>query len=180
VRVCFRQEKTSFGLSDHYYYFLKTLPFDNELYMKGMGEARRKFLANLHITILKKYLPRGYSNWRYSKDYVSESALVFLKKRKWEENELIYEHMIPKSRYIKDVCEKKAAINELSTEFIYDLLDKYLWTATIHSEENERLKQTEMPPGWDESDIMSRYKAAKIDLIVHEKDYFTYNTGFES
>ncbi|WP_379968303.1 hypothetical protein [Ectobacillus sp. sgz5001026] len=95
-------------LADNYYYFLKGLPFDNKLYMNGMGEARRKFLANLHITVLKEYLPKGYKDWRYSTDYVSDKALELLKQKNWDKNELIYEHMVPKAKYIKDECEKAA------------------------------------------------------------------------
>jgi hypothetical protein len=44
-------------MADKYTYFLKTLKFEDAIYMEGMGEARRKFLANLHITIMKKQLP---------------------------------------------------------------------------------------------------------------------------
>lgn len=35
-------------------YFMKTLNFEDEIYMSGMGEARSKFLAILHNTIMKK------------------------------------------------------------------------------------------------------------------------------
>lgn len=66
-----------------------------------MGEARSKFLANLHITIMKKQLPKKYNDWRYSSDYVSECALEYLKKGKWESNTLQYDYMIPITEYME-------------------------------------------------------------------------------
>lgn len=158
--------------ADNYYYFLRSLPYDNEIYMKGMGEARTKFLANLHITTTKEYLPKGYKNWRYTTDYVSEKALELLKKRQWGRGELVYEHIVPKTKYIKEACENAAQNGELSPDFIYHLLMRYYWTATIHKTEDNLLIKNTMPKEWDEVNIFARYDEANIKLIKHDKSYF--------
>ncbi|MGS2776966.1 hypothetical protein ACVBAX_06260 [Robertmurraya sp. GLU-23] len=140
--------------------------------MKGMGEARNKFLANIHITTTKEYLPYRYKDWRYSTDFVSAKALELLKMRKWGEKELVFEHIVPKSRYIKVECESAAERGEISPDFIYNLLLKYYWTATIHEEENGRLEKDNMPDGWDGINIFARYNKAKVELLKHDKSYF--------
>jgi len=166
------REETMQKLAQNYYYFLKSLPFSNTLYMNGMKEARNKFLANLHIVIMKEYLPRGYKNWRYSTDFVSERALALLKKRKWGKGELVYEHIVPKTEFITRVCEQAAEDNEISTELIYNLLMKYFWTATIHKDENVLLPKDTMPTGWNKENVFARYNEVNIELIPHNKSYF--------
>lgn len=162
-------------LAENYYFFLKNLPFENDIYLEGMGEARNKFLANLHITITKKYLPKKRKDWRYTTDYISVRALELLKRGTWNSGELIYEHMVPKTRYIKEVCEKQAKTGEISPEHIYQLLIKYFWTATIHGEENKLLSKSMMPNDWDGENIFARYNSAKITLIEHDKTYLSNN-----
>lgn len=168
------RERIMRTLADKYYYFLTVLPFEDELYMQGMVEPRRKFLANLHITLIRQSLPPACSDWRYSTDHVSEMALHLLQRGTWNKDELIYEHMVPKTRYIKEPCEAAARRGVLTPDYVYDLLVRYLWTATIHASENERLAQrTKMPPNWDEIDVFARYKAKGIILIPHNKEYLS-------
>ncbi|KZE67929.1 hypothetical protein AWM68_17295 [Fictibacillus phosphorivorans] len=162
-------------LAEKYYYFLNSLPFDDDIYMTGMGEARRKFLANLHITVMKKQLPPKYNDWRFSSDYVSEQALKHLKLGKWDSNTLQYDHMVPKSDYIRKVCEAAAKNGTLTIQFIYENLLKNLWVATIHTEENNLLSKlglrNKMPLDWDGFNIFARYEKAGIELIEHDKSY---------
>lgn len=161
-------------LATHYYYFLSSLPFDNEDYIMGMQEARSKFIANFHITIVAKSLPKPFKDRRYGTDFVSESALRILRVKQHlsdESGPLQYEHMIPKGRYIKDYCEQLAKENQLTVDLIREVLDKYLWTATITSSEDQRLTRTKMPMNWDQSNIKARYDAAGIELLSHDKSY---------
>lgn len=168
-------------LADNYYFFLNSIPFNDEskrLYVNGMKEARTKFLANLHITLIEEKLPPGRKQRWYGTDYVSEKALRLLKDKNWEKNELVYEHIVPKSEYIRDLCEKKAKEGDLNKEFIKDHLEKYFWTATIHRDENRRLSRKKMPMGWKWDNIFARYDEAnkdsnqdKIILVPHDKTY---------
>lgn len=167
-------------LADNYYIFLRSLPFENDIYMEGMGEARIKFLANLHITITKKYLPKKRKDRRYTTDYISHMALELLKRSSWSSGELIYEHMVPKTRYVKEVCEKKAKSGEISAEFIFQLLMKYFWTATIHKKENKLLSKSMMPLDWDGENIFARYNSAEIILIEHDKTYLSYESKIQT
>lgn len=162
-------------IAEKYNYFLQTLNFDDEMYMKGMGEARGKFVANLHIAIMKEEMPKKYKDRRYSADYVSERALKHLETREWKAEEIQYEHMIPKTKYIKEVCEEATKNGVVTTDFIYDVLMKNLWIATVHKDEERLLKRLglgdKMPSDWDEKNIFARYERAGIELKVHDRSY---------
>lgn len=162
-------------MAENYYYFLNTLNFKDEIYMAGMAEARTKFLANLHITLMKQQLPTKCKNWRFSSDFVSERALEHLKKRKWNGHTLQYDHMIPKTKYIRKACESATKNGEITIDYIFNILMRYLWTATIHIDENQLLNgcgyKNKMPEDWDGVNIFARYEKAKIKLIEHDKSY---------
>ncbi|MDX1700851.1 MAG: hypothetical protein R3250_09550, partial [Melioribacteraceae bacterium] len=59
-------------------------------------------------------------------------------------------------------------------------LNRNLWCATIHREENLRLTRSKMPKDWDKErivNIFARYETAKegkIELFEHNIDYL-YN-----
>jgi hypothetical protein len=158
-------------LAENYFYFLQSLLYENNLYMEGMREARGKFLANLHITLIKSYLPKQYNDRFYSTDFVTPKALELLQNKSWTSNELRYEHIIPKRRYIKDQCEDWAIDGQLSKDKIYQLLIKYFWTATIHKDEDILLSRTKMPDNWDKKNIFARYDDVEIKLFPHNKEY---------
>ncbi|MDX1700221.1 MAG: hypothetical protein R3250_06360, partial [Melioribacteraceae bacterium] len=101
------REVVLWKIADQYSYFLNCLKFDDPIYMAGMKEARTKFVANTHITILVRQLPpRCRGDWRYTSDFVSARALELLKKGTWESGELQYDHMVPKTKNIREICEK--------------------------------------------------------------------------
>ncbi|WML32235.1 hypothetical protein RCG24_10515 [Neobacillus sp. OS1-32] len=93
-------------LAKKYYQFLSALPYHDQLYMKGIHEGKGKFLANLHIHLVTKDLPKKWNDKRYSTDFVTPAALEILKNN--SVNGLEYEHLIPKKKYIQDICEQKA------------------------------------------------------------------------
>ena len=47
--------------------------------MKGIHAGKCKFLANSHIFLATKDLPKGWKYKRYATDFVTNSALVILK-----------------------------------------------------------------------------------------------------
>lgn len=163
-------------LAEKYCYFLNTLRFEDSIYMAGMSEARRKFLGNTHFSIVKNQLPKKYKDWRFSSDFVSERALEHLKKGNWESNTLQYDHMVPKTKHIIKICEDAAKNGTVSTDFVFNILSKYLWVATIHRDEDALMGplglRNKMPLGWDKENIFARYELAGIKVMEHDKAYF--------
>lgn len=150
-------------MSETYFDFLTSLPYENTLYMVGIQEGKGKFLSNLHIHLLKQVLPKKYSNKWYTAHWISPTA--FQQMQNGDMRELFYEHMIPKSRYIQQVLEEKARNKTLTLEFVYDHLLRFWWLATITKTEDSRLSRTSMPKNWDEVDPFQRYTEAGIELL---------------
>ncbi|NLP52036.1 hypothetical protein [Bacillus sp. RO1] len=156
-------------IAETYFKYLQSLDFNNEYFMAGAREGKRKFLANLHIYLINMTQPRGWKDRRYSTDYITINALEILRNKSCAG--LVYEHIVPKTKYIQEVCEHRAREKTLTIEFIITQLDRYLWTATITEKENERLNNFAMPDDWDLKNIMARYEEAGIELVIHNKDY---------
>lgn len=109
-------------------------------------------------------------NTRYGTDYISEKALKILNMNSTDG--LVYEHIVPKTKFINNTCEHMAMAGNVSIESIFEVLDKYLWTATITSSENRLLPTARnMPSGWDGINIFARYESANISLLAHDKTY---------
>ncbi|MGE6897073.1 hypothetical protein [Priestia flexa] len=166
-----RREHIIRTLASKYYYFLTTLAFHDTLFMKGIHEGKSKFLANLHIYLATKDLPKKWNDKRYSTDFAAPAALEVLKTN--TVTGLEYEHLIPKKKYIQDICEQKAKDGILTEDFIRSLLDRYLWTATVTSQEHKSLSRRVMPLNWDQENINARYEVADIALVPHKKDYIS-------
>lgn len=47
--------------------------------------------------------------------------------------------MIPKTEYIKKICEDAAKNGTITTDYIFDILMRNLWVTTIHDDENKLL-----------------------------------------
>lgn len=152
-------------MAETYFDFLMSLPYDNTLYMAGIREGKGKFLSNLHIHLLKQMLPKGANSKWYATDWVSPAALEQMQKGNMRE--LVYEHMVPKSRYIQQVLEEKARNKTLTREFVLDHLARFWWVATITKSEDSRLSRTFMPKDWNEVDPFGRYAEAGIQLLPH-------------
>lgn len=164
-----RREDIISTLASKYYYFLNTLPFNDTLFMKGIHEGKGKFLANLHIYLATKDLPKKWNDKRYSTDFVTPAALEVLKTN--TVSGLEYEHLIPKKKYIQDICEQKAKDETLTEDFIRSLLNRYLWTATVTSQEHKSLSRRVMPLNWNQENINARYEEAGITLVSHKRSY---------
>ncbi len=147
-------------LSNIYFEFLKSIKWENELYLKGIKEGKNKFLSNTYLHICGgKY---GISN------YHSKEALFILNNQKDlnRSGKLVFEHMVPKDKYVQKPCEEMAKAGELTINNIYSLLNKYWFIATITKEEEKTLKTSRvMPNDWEKKGHFARYDNTKIELI---------------
>jgi hypothetical protein len=116
-------------LADKYYKFLLSLPYEDSYYMKAIHEGKGKFLANLHIYLATKDLPKKHNDKRYSTDFITPRAQEIIRTN--STNGLEYEHLVPKKIYIQDVCEQRAKNGTLTVGYVRDILNRYLWTATV-------------------------------------------------
>ena len=83
---------------------------------------------------------------------------------KGEYSNLRIEHIVTKQKDRQYIWERKAKEGILSQEFIYNILNKYWYIATITKEEDDRLISKKMPSNWCGEDIFARYNSAGIFL----------------
>lgn len=139
-------------LARAYYKLLTTLDWKDEILIEGLREGLNKFLSN------------AFKGRKHLKShFVSRSALEQLQCNDF--TELVFEHLIPKSKYIQKPCEEKAIQGTLTVEYIEDLLQKFWYFAIITKKEDSLLTRFRMPEDWDENDIFARYKVAGIELV---------------
>ena len=141
---------------ESYFKLLKLVDWQDAILVAGLREGLNKFPSNAFLSIYpeQKYL---------SGDYYSPSALAKIQSRDF--SGLIFEHMVPKAKYIQMPCEKAAQRGLLDINDMRDLFHKFWKIAIITSEENARLSGYLMPRDWDHQDIFARYKEAEIKLI---------------
>lgn len=140
-----------------YYKFLMNIDWNDKFYAQGIRDGRKTFLTNAFLGTCDtlKYL---------SGDYYSPAALEKLKHSS-RPSGLIFEHMVPKTKYIHAPCEEKAKTGTLNVQFIEEILQKYWKIAILTKEEDMRLSRNSMPENWDGEDILGRYAVAGITLI---------------
>jgi len=146
-----------------YYNLLIMLDWDDEVLLAGIREGLNKFLSNAYI-----YLFRGRN--KHSKtQFVSECALA--KMNAGDYAGLVFEHLVPKARYIQEPCEKLAREGELTVKIIENLLKRYWHLATVTKDEDNLLNRNAMPNDWDGEDFLARYKQIGIEL--RENPFFS-------
>lgn len=136
--------------------FLLSIDWNDSLLKSGLREGLNKFLSNAFLSLDKrgKYL-QG--------DFYSKSALE--KVHRSDFSDLIYEHIVPKRKYIQGPCEEMASQGRLDVCFSKNLIDKYYKIAIITSTEDAALNRFRMPHDWDGEDIFSRYKLIGLELF---------------
>lgn len=139
-----------------YQKLLVAIDWDDEILVAGMQEGLNKFLSNALIFMNKK-------NKYKQADYYSKEAIEKLKKN--DMRGLVFEHMVPKTRYIQGPCIEEAKQNRLTIDFIVNLLNKYWKIAVITIDQDKMLLRTKMPNNWDQEDIFARYRAVGIELV---------------
>lgn len=145
-------------LSLVYFKLLKSIDWSDDLLTTGLKEGLGKFLSNAYIAQYSKnkyLLGHYYSNSAYEKVQSGDFR------------GLVFEHMVPKRKYIQEPCEIAAKSGLLTQEMIQTLLSRYWKIAVITSEEDALLESTRMPKDWDGNDIFFRYVKAKIKLLEH-------------
>jgi hypothetical protein len=147
-------------LAKAYFNVLQAIDLNNTDISSGIKEGLNKFLSNLAIHIQGKYKVT-------SADYISNNALLQI--RHGNTSNLVYEHMIPKQKYIQTPCITRANAGCLTYEYVYNLLFKYWYIAIITRDEDSKLNKLNlrqnMPNNWDFTDIFARYVKANIQLI---------------
>ena len=120
---------------------------------KGLQEGKGKFLSNLYLS--------RFRNKCTACEYITPKAQK-LYENKGNVKGLVFEHIVPKKKYIQGVCEEQARQGTLQEGNIEELLRKYFHCALVTSEEDARLLKNKMPTDWDGKDIFARYKKAGI------------------
>jgi hypothetical protein len=147
---------TESRLADAYCKFLAGIDWNDDLVVAGSREGRNKFLSNAFLSLFP-----GVHKYHRT-HLVSRMALEQLAAK--NHRELVYEHLIPKSRYIQGPCEELAERGELTAEFVRSLLERFWRLATITKDEDLRLRRFAMPENWDGTNVFARYEAAGIEL----------------
>jgi len=153
-------------LADVYFEFLNSINWDNQLLLNGLKEGKNKFLSNVYL-----HLCRGKHS---IVNYHSISALEIYNNSSGNLTKglLVFEHMIPKEKYIQKPCEEIIQMEispELKREKIHDLLDRYWHIASITTQEDKSLKHKKtMPENWDGLNIFARYETINIVTIKNE------------
>lgn len=135
---------------------LNLIDWEDPLMVQGIREGLNKFLSNAFLST------KGGAKYKTA-DFYSELALDRI--NLGNTSELIYEHMIPKQKYIQSLCIEKAEKKQLKLEFVVDLLERFWKIAVVTKAEDMRLNMRAMPELWDGSNIFARYQEAGIKLI---------------
>lgn len=154
-----QKKKAIIEVSNSYFNLLSSLDFNDKVLINGLREGLNKFLSNAIIYILgrRKYLQA---------DYYSVTAYEKIKNSDF--TDLIYEHMIPKRKYIQQECESRAINKTLTKQDIITLLNRYWHIAVITKNENTLLSKTTMPNNWDNLDCHARYKLVGLELVEND------------
>ncbi len=139
-----------------YVKLLSSLDWNDRVLIGGLAEGLNKFLSN---AFMKLHSGGKY----YQGDFYSVRAISKIKAG--DLKGLIYEHMVPKDKYIQKVCEERAVQGLLDLDFVVEILRKYWRIAVISKEENGLLVSRQMPKDWDEVNIFHRYHDKGIGLI---------------
>ena len=154
-------------LAQTYFKLLTSIDWSDPVLVGGLREGLNKFLSNAHIASFPG------RNKYYKTHYVSTAALQQLQDQKM--SGLVFEHLVPKRRYIQEPCEEQAIAGELSIGFIQERLNRFWVLATVTAAEDSLLLRTEMPAEWDEIDVQARYSHAGMTL--QPNPYFAKLTG---
>lgn len=147
--------ETTLKVANAYLKLLNSIDWEDDVLLFGLREGLNKFVSN---AFLKLNSGRKY----HQADYYSREAIQ--KILEGDYTELVYEHMIPKTRYIQKPCENKARSGDLTIEFVVNLLERYWKIAVITKKQDNLLSRSKMPPCWDGTNIRARYDKAGINL----------------
>jgi DNA-dependent RNA polymerase auxiliary subunit epsilon len=128
---------------------------------KGIGD-------DLYFLTESYFRQKGFFKGKHSmSDYITLNAKKAIESGNISKN-LIYEHMIPKNLYIKQISEVTLA-GELTEAFIYDLLIKYYFVCTVTKEEDDKLPSIKMDDDWDGINPFYRYEKAGVEFSPNKR-----------
>ena len=161
-KVEYIRSKIIIDLSVVYFKFLKSIDWEDDLYLKGIREGRNKFLSNAYLNLCKG---------KHSiVNYFSLEAIAVMKQYpgKLPKGKLIFEHMVPKEKYIQAPSEniiRSSITDEQKLKEITILIDKYWHLASITVEEDRQIQNRKtMPDNWNRENIFARYDKAGIKV----------------
>lgn len=129
---------------------------------KGIGD-------DLYFLTESYFRQKGLYKGKHSmSDYITLNAKKAIELGNVSNN-LIYEHMIPKNLYIKQISEITLA-GQLTEELIYSLLIKYYFVCTVTKEEDDKLPSIKMADDWDGINPFYRYEAVGIDFVPNREE----------
>lgn len=146
-------------LAKAYVEFLTAVPWHHPLVVSGLKEGLNKFLSNAYL-----YYFYGKNKYHLTQ-FATPAAIQQMQAGNYRG--LIFEHMVPKRKFIQEPCEKLARKGQLETEFVADLLDRYWILATVTQAENSQLTRSAMPANWDQVNCFARYDAAGLVLELN-------------
>lgn len=160
------REQVISDLADVYFEFLNSIKWDNQLLLNGLKEGKNKFLSNVYLHLCQgKHSIVNYHSINALEIYKNSSGNL-------TRGLLVFEHMIPKERYIQKPCEEIIQMEispELKREKIHQLLDKYWHIASITTSEDKSIKHKKtMPENWDGQNIFARYEVANISTLKND------------
>jgi uncharacterized UPF0160 family protein len=162
MKKTFKQKKEEIieKIAIAYHKLLLSIDWKDDLLVKGIKEGLSKFLSNAYLSLTDKH--------KYEfVDYHSEKALRKVRRKSYKN--LVFEHMIPKEKYIQAPCIEQAKNGTIQLSFIKERLEKYWYLAVVTKEEDKLLTKNDMPENWDGVNIFDRYDIAGIKLIYNQK-----------
>ena len=144
-------------IAQAYCKLLNSIDWEDEVLLAGLREGLTKFVSNAFLKLNGK-------NKYLQGDFYSVEARARIDSGDF--TGLVYEHMVPKTRYIQGPCEEKAKRGQLNVSDVLDLLDRYWKVAVVTKEEDRLLAKSMMPDGWDGQNIFIRYERAGVKLVA--------------
>jgi hypothetical protein len=144
------------AMANAYCRFLAAFPWSDPLAIKGGRESINKFLSNVYLASFP-----GCRKHQLTQ-FITRSALAAVRENRLKE--LVFEHVVPKQKFIQGPCEAKARAQALTPADVLALMKRYWLLATVTRSEEKRLTR-DMPPGWDGVSLFARYEAAELPLL---------------
>lgn len=147
------------NMADAYVAFLSSFPWERPLVVAGAREGLNKFLSNAYLSSFRSRQKHQLTQLisPAARDLVSAGST----------SGLVFEHVVPKRRFIQEPCEEQSRRRTLDTEFVLSLLRRYWVLAMVTAAEDRRLTRGTMPEPWDGVDILARYQGAGVVLVAN-------------
>jgi len=130
-------------------------------YVRDMGMPPACYTKALREPVYFLWECRGGKTKERIPQYRSRAAVGL----RFGDGELVYDHAIPFNYLQTELLQ----LSDVTPEAVRNVLLRYETRVLITKSENARLNasgmQTKMPPTWDHTDPLARYKAVGIELV---------------